>query len=124
MIYDESAVVYCAHPHKIFLLIDCCSTLNLTLANDVKTAHGSYEGLYTFAGMLNGIDSFSDGNGHEIMNQVQGNGIFWYIFPTGSTNPDIYASSGDTYEMYMKCPNNEGRSWNWVFKSDLGWVLI
>ena len=93
----------------------------MTLANDVKTAHGSYEGLYTFAGIKNGIDSFSDGNGHEKMNQLQGNGIFWYIYPTGSTNPDIYASSGDTYEMHMKCPNNEGRSWNWVFKSDLGW---
>ena len=101
---------------QILLSLDCCSTLNLTLANDVKTAHGSYEGLYTFAGIQYGMDSFSDGNGHGIIH-VFNNGIFWYIYPTATNMPIIYASTNDL-ELYQKCPNDEGRSWNWVFKSE------
>ena len=98
----------------MFSSLDCCSSLNLTLANEVKAERGSYEGVYTFAGLKNGMDFFTDGNGHELTNIIESQGVLWYFTESASFFPWIFAGTSDT-EMYMKCPNDEGRAWNWIF---------
>ena len=104
--------------------IGCCHSLNLTLANEAKAMHGNLEGVFTFSGIFsNGIDAFSDSNGHAIAHVVNMNGIFWYIYQTATNIPVIYASTTDL-ELYQKCPNNEGYTWkNWVYWNGLGYQL-
>ena len=104
--------------------IGCCHSLNLTLANEAKAMYGNLEGVFTFSGIFSsGIDAFSDGNGHAIAHVVQNGAIFWYIYPTATNIPVIYASTNDL-ELYQKCPNNEGYTWkNWVFWNGLGYEL-
>ena len=105
---EENIIFLCS-------FIGCCSSLNVTLANEVKAMHGVLEGVYTFAGFANGIDYFSDGNGHAIMYMITNDGVFWAVFPTATYNALLLASSNDL-ELYQKCPNNEGYQWsNWRF---------
>ena len=97
--------------------LDCCSSLNLTLANEIKAEHGSYEGVYTFAGLKNGMDFFTNGNGHELTFIIDSQGVaMWYFSESAFffSIPYVYGYATDT-EMHMKCPNNEGRAWTWGF---------
>ena len=48
------------------LALDLSKLKKATLANEIKAEHGSYEGVYTFAGLKNGMDFFTNGNGHEL----------------------------------------------------------
>ena len=81
------------------------------LENDVKDKQGNYEGVYTFQGILNGMDYWVDVYEENAIWLNNGWNI-GYLTNLGSEVVDIYSLS-NTLE--KKCPNNEGYVWNWKY---------
>ena len=111
-----------------FVFLDCCSSINLTLGNSIKEGNNiyqAYEGVYTFSGIINGMDYFVDSKGeHAIWYVVYDYYCLWMIGEKtwlGSAYGDLGASS---LTLMNKCPNNEGYIWYWQYLDfyDYSWT--
>ena len=101
-------------------LLDCCSSINLTLGNSIKEAdytYQAYEDVYTFSGIINDMDYYVDSKGeHAIWNVVYENDYSIWIIGKKTLLGSAYGSiSAGSSKLKNKCPNNEGYIWSWKY---------
>ena len=106
----------------LYLLLDCCSIIKLTLGNSLKDDSNifqDFEGVYTFSGHINGMDYFVHSTGQFAIWYYVGTGANWLIgnlTNLGSTGGNIYTHSK---ELFNKCPMNNGYVWSWMYRSSM-----
>ena len=97
----------------------------MTLGSSIKDASNLYqdrEGVYTFSGLINGMDYFVHSAGQTAIWYVSsGSKYYWLIGSVsnlGTLGTSYMFTSSE--ELENKCPINNGYVWSWKY-SDNGW---
>ena len=111
----------------LYLLIACCTTLNILLANDVKDEYGKYEGVYTFQGLSDGMDYWVHADGENAIWYKRSSHkpeYYWVIGELVDLGKLVHRIETSSNTLEKKCPNNEGNVWNWNFYAsmDSRWI--
>ena len=107
----------------LFVPLDCCSSITLTLGNSIKNINNyqDLEGIYTFSGVINGMDYFvHSAKQVAIWYVVCECGTHYWIIGAmsnlGTFGPaKMYTSSK---ELKNKCPMNNGYVWSWRYSDN------
>ena len=106
----------------VFFLLDCCSSLILSLGDSIKNINNyqDYEGVYTFFGVINGMDYFVHSAKQVAIWYVDYGYVYYWIIGAmsnlGNFGPaKMYTSSE---ELKNKCPMNNGYVWSWRYSDN------